>query len=490
MDDTHITPQDDTTQKSGAPLAQGAPFADFNLPEPLLRGLADSGYTHCTPIQERTIPLGLAGKDVAGEAQTGTGKTAAFLVPIFYHMLRDQRTDRQFPAALIIAPTRELAVQIYDDAQQIGRHTDLRMVAVFGGVDYLKQARALREGVDIVVATPGRAIDYIKQRALDLRAVKHLVIDEADRLFDMGFIADLRWIMRRLPPYDRRQSMLFSATLGYRVLELTYEFMNMPAKVSVAPRQRTVEQVDQELYHCSAPEKMSLLLGLLRREGVDRVMIFANTKRAVDAIAYKLRGNGLPAEGISGDLTQRRRMQLLEQFKSGELKILVATNVAARGLHVENISHVINYDVPADPEDYVHRIGRTARAGAVGKAITLCCDRYATHLPYVEEYLGEKIPVCWADDSLFVPDQAGPAPRMPRPAFGPREGGRGRDRDGDGARGGRGGRRTSSAPAAPTTTVASGDGEKVADGQGQKRRRRRRKPAGQPKTTNSAGDGE
>ena len=459
MNDDHIEQQDNADQ-GGSDLAKGTPYADFDLPEPLLRGLHDTGYFHCTPIQDQAIPLALLGKDVAGEAQTGTGKTAAFLVPIFAHMLRDDRSKPHVPGALIIAPTRELAIQIYDDAMLIGRHTGLDMAAVYGGVDYQKQARTLREGVDVVVATPGRAIDYIKQKFLDLRHIRHLVIDEADRLFDMGFIADLRWIMRRLPPYDQRQSMLFSATLGYRVIELTYEFMNMPEKVSVTPDQRTVEKVEQEMYHCSAHEKINLLLGILQKEDWHRVMIFTNTKRAVDIITHKLQGHGLPAEGISGDLTQRKRQSLVKQFKDGELKILVATNVAARGLHVDDVSHVINYDIPADPEDYVHRVGRTARAGAVGKAITLCCDKYATHLPYVEEYLGEKIPVSWADDDMFLPDHTGMPPRRPRT-------GRPGDSSGGGGRG-RGGRKP--------TAKRGGDSAKSGDDRPQKSRSRRRKP--------------
>ncbi len=263
------------------------------------------------------------------------------------------------------------------------------------------------------MGTPGRLIDYTKQRILDLKDIRYLVIDEADRLFDLGFVADLRWILRRLPSYDQRQSMLFSATLGYRVLELTYEFMNLPQEVSVDPDRRTVEKVCQELYHCGYQEKLSLLLGILQREDWSRVMVFANTRQGVDWLAYKLSHNGLPAEGISGRLDQRQRIKLLQRFKEGDTKILVATNVAARGLHVEDISHVINYDLPADPEDYVHRVGRTARVGASGKAITLCCDRFATHLPYVEEYLGQKIPVAWADDALFAADQA-PDYRPPR----------------------------------------------------------------------------
>ncbi|CAO0822974.1 ATP-dependent RNA helicase RhlB [Desulfarculales bacterium] len=400
---------------SGAPasLASKKSFAEFDLPEPLLQGLHESGYFYCTPIQEMALPLGLAGRDIAGQAQTGTGKTAAFLVPIFSHILRDPDRPAEVPACLIIAPTRELAVQIHDNAQAIGRHCGLNTVPIFGGVDYGKQAKALRDGVDIVVGTPGRLIDYMKQRVLDPKRLRFLVIDEADRLFDMGFMADLRWILKRLPNYTQRQSMLFSATLNYRVMELTYEYMNLPVELSVARDQRTVEQVTQEMFHCSKKEKINLLLGILQREEWTRVMIFTNTRYVVDWVTFKLQNNGLPAEGISGSLDQRKRLNLMERFKANELKILVATNVAARGLHVEDVSHVINFDVPADPEDYVHRVGRTARAGALGKAITFCCDEYATHLPFVEQYLGCKIPVAWADDSFFLPDQA-PVYRRPR----------------------------------------------------------------------------
>lgn len=425
MEQIYKEDEPQTSKAAPTSLATGPHFSEFGLPEPLLKGLNDSGYLRCTPIQEKAIPLGLEGLDVAGQAQTGTGKTAAYLVPIFARMLKDTERKPGQPAALIIAPTRELALQIYKDAEDIGRHLDFKIAVVFGGVDYRKQAGILSKGVDMVVGTPGRLIDYTKQRIFSPQHIKYLVVDEADRLFDMGFVADLRWIMRRLPPYSRRQSMLFSATLGYRVLELTYEFMNLPQKISMEAKHVTVEQVTQELYHCGRHEKLSLLLGLFKREKWSRVMIFVNTRHGVDWVAFKLRSNGLPAEGISGSLDQRKRMQLLERFKNGELKILVATNVAARGLHVDDVSHVINFDVPSDAEDYVHRVGRTARAGAVGKAITLCCDQYASHLPFVEELLGNKIPVCWADEELFLPDKAAdyrplrrkdPSPRKPTTA--------------------------------------------------------------------------
>jgi ATP-dependent RNA helicase RhlB len=455
-------------------LASGIPFSDLDLPEPLLSGLNQAGYDRCTPIQEKAIPLALMGRDVAGQAQTGTGKTAAYLVPIFARMMAQPKPKGDMPTVLIIAPTRELAVQILTDAQTLGKHLGLNMTAVYGGVDYGKQARALREGTDLVVGTPGRLIDYMKQGILKPNRIQYLVVDEADRLFDMGFVADLRWILRRLPKYDRRQSMLFSATLGYRVLELTYEFMNLPQKVSVEKDVVLAEQAEQVLYHCSRGEKINLLLGILKSEEWSRVLIFVNTRFEAEKVAFKLLNNGFPAEGISGLLNQRKRMSLLERFKSGQLKILVATNVAARGLHIDNVSHVINYDVPADPEDYVHRVGRTARAGAAGKAITLCCDQYATHLPYVEELLGDKIPTGWPGDDLFIDDESPDYRRPRRMLDGPKRGSGGRS-----ARSGKGRSRVRkpAARAGKPKGEAKSKDEKGAAPSKNKRRRRRRRPA-------------
>lgn len=478
-------------QTATSSLAGGLSFAAFDLPPLLLKGLHDSGYVNCTPIQEKALPLGLAGSDVAGQAQTGTGKTAAFLIPILARMLTNPpRNPELKPRALIISPTRELAVQIYEEAMAIGRETPFEMAAVFGGIDYGKQAKALQGGLDLVVGTPGRLIDYIKQKVFNPKGVEFLVIDEADRLFDMGFVADLRWIMRRLPPYTQRQSMLFSATLNYRVMELTYEFMNLPKEVAVENDSRTVEEVTQELYHCSKQEKLSLLLGLLQKEQPARAMIFANTKFTVDWLIFKLKTNGWAAEGISGDISQKARLNLLKRFKENQLQIMVATNVAARGLHVDDVSHVINFDLPADPEDYVHRVGRTARAGAVGKAISLCCDEYATHLPYIEEYLDSKIPVCWAEDALFIPDQAPNYPGRPRRAGSAHRENSNRVRARNGSsrpasatkrHGGKRAQRTAgeqSAQHEPPAPQAAGQAEDA--GAKPKKRRHRRKP--RPKT--------
>jgi ATP-dependent RNA helicase RhlB len=383
-------------------------FDQFELPAPVVNGLHDAGFVHCTPIQAQTLPVSLTGSDVAGQAQTGTGKTAAFLVTLLTRLLALPAEDRRLPSALIVTPTRELARQIYEEAIILARHTDLTMVQVVGGVDYQKQADILRQGVDIIICTPGRIIDYYKQKIFKPEGIKVLVIDEADRLLDLGFAKDMRYILRKLPGYEKRQSMLFSATLAYRVMELTYEFMNLPEFIAVTPETVTVEGIEQSLYHVGKDKKVSLLLGLLKREDWGRMLIFVNTKVGVEMLTHKLKGNGWPAEGITGDLPQRKRFRLMEQFKKGQIKILVATDVASRGIHVEDISHVVNYDLPQDSENYVHRIGRTARAGKTGRALSLACEEYVFHLEPLEKMLGYKIPVVWPGDDWFVEDRVKP----------------------------------------------------------------------------------
>ncbi len=304
-------------------------FTDLNLPEQVLKGIADTGFTDCTPIQEKALPPALSGKDVAGQAQTGTGKTAAFLISLFTRLLNQEKAGTEHhPRALILAPTRELVVQIEKDAQALGKYTGFNIQAIYGGVDYMKQKNALKEGVDIVIGTPGRLIDYLKQKVYSLKNIEALVIDEADRMFDMGFIADLRFILRRLPPFDARQNLMFSATLNQRVMELAYEFMNVPEKVAVTPEQMTAERVEQVLYHVARKEKFPLLLGLLRKKGMDRTMIFVNTKREAEYLYDRLNANEFPARVISGDVEQRKRMRILEDFKNGKLPIMIATDVA------------------------------------------------------------------------------------------------------------------------------------------------------------------
>jgi len=423
-------------------------FTALDLPEPVMRGIQAAGFTTCTPIQEAVLPIALKGRDVAGQAQTGTGKTAAFLIAIFTRLLREE--DRRpagpaAPRALVVAPTRELAVQIHADAQLLGEFTGLNMQVVFGGVDYLKQRRILGEGVDVLIGTPGRLIDYFKQGVYQLSAVEVLVIDEADRMFDMGFIKDIRYLVRRLPPPEKRQSCLFSATLQQRVLELAYESMNLPAMVAVAPEQVTAEGIDEVLYHVSKEEKLPLLLGLLEREKGKRILMFVNMKHEAERLAERLVRQGYHAQAITGDVDQRKRLRIMRDFKEGGLHILVATDVASRGLHIEGVTHVVNYDLPQDAEDYVHRVGRTARAGASGKAISLADEEHVLSLEAIEKYIGHKIPVEWADDGLFVT----PAPRTADEV--------------------RARRRRGPAPR-PAPPAAAGT-------EGQKRRRRRRKPA-------------
>jgi ATP-dependent RNA helicase RhlB len=385
-------------------------FTSITLPDSVMRGIQAAGFTTCTAIQEEVLPITLRGRDVAGQAQTGTGKTAAFLISIFTRLLGEPSRSPKGPAApraLVVAPTRELAIQIHNDAMLLGQYTGLDMQVVYGGVDYVKQREALREGVDLLIGTPGRLIDYFKQDVYKLKYVQVLVIDEADRMFDMGFIKDIRYLVRHLPPPEERQSSLFSATLSAQVLELAYECMNNPAMVAVAPDQVTVEGVEEVLYHVSRAEKFPLLLGVLEQEKGKRILIFANMKHEAERLAERLVRQGYHARAITGNVDQRKRMKIMELFKEGGLHILVATDVASRGLHIEGVTHVINYDLPQDAEDYVHRIGRTARAGASGKAISLADEEYVLSLPAIEAFTGHKIPVEWPGDELFLT----PAPR-------------------------------------------------------------------------------
>jgi ATP-dependent RNA helicase RhlB len=391
-------------------------FTELNLPEVVQQGIVAAGFESLTPVQEESIPLALAGKDVAAQAQTGTGKTAAFLISLFCRLLENQNATSNNPRALVMAPTRELVVQICKDAELLGKHTGLKVQPIFGGVDYEKQRQALKDGVDIIVATPGRLIDYAKQKVFSMNRVEALVIDEADRMFDMGFIKDLRYILRKLPPFEKRQTMLFSATLSGQVMELAYEFMDLAERVEIAPEQVSAAGIEHILYHVSRSEKFALLLGLLKRETAPgRVMLFVNTKVEAERLSALLLANDIASAVLSGDIPQKKRMRILDQFKLGSLTHLVATDVASRGIHVDNVTHVINYDLPQDREDYVHRIGRTARAGAVGRAISFADEEMVYVLDDIEDYLGFKIPseMPLDEDFCFTYKRAQPKRKRP-----------------------------------------------------------------------------
>lgn len=422
-------------------------FADLDLIPSLHTSLAAAGFKNCTPIQAESIPIFLDGKDVAGQAQTGTGKTIAFLLCTLNKLLKDEpmegRTSRD-TRALILAPTRELAIQIEKDAQALIAGTDIKLGLAYGGTDWEKQKEKIEGGVDILVGTPGRVIDYFKQRVFGLSKCEVVVLDEADRMFDLGFIADLRYLLRSCPPTSQRRNLLFSATLSQKVLELAYEHMGNPVSVKIEADTMTADKVSQVMYHPGNHEKIPLLIGLLKKMQPERTMIFINTKYEAENVWRWLKGNGFSVEVISGDVRQKKRERLLEQFKNGELDIVIATDVAARGLHIPGVTHVFNYDLPDDKEDYVHRIGRTARAGTEGDAISFACETYAFNLGDIESYIGNKIPL----EAVTAELLAEPMPKAPRPERSGPPGVRSGGRSNSGGRngGGNGGGRRRSGP--------------------------------------------
>ena len=368
-------------------------FIDFTLHAALQQGLGDAGFTHCTPIQAACLPSALAGKDVAGQAQTGTGKTVAFLLACCHYLLTHppSREHRQ-PRALILAPTRELAIQIYRDAEVLARHTGLSLGLVYGGTGYDEQKDMLARGTDILIGTPGRLIDFFKQDLYTLKHAQVAVLDEADRMFDLGFIRDIRFLLRRMPPAAKRLNLLFSATLSFKVMELAYEHMNNPEEIKIETDAVTVPAITEYSFYPADEEKLPLLVNLLKRDHHARILVFVNTRHGVEKVADVLTANDISNGALSGDVPQRKREQLLESFKRGERKVLVATDVAARGLHIADVTHVYNFDLPQDADDYIHRIGRTARAGASGEAISFVCERYAYSIMDIEENIGHALP--------------------------------------------------------------------------------------------------
>ena len=379
-------------------------FSSLPIHPAIQEALEDNRLTHTTPIQEKTLPLTLSGHDVMGLAQTGTGKTAAFLISLYHYLLTNPvHPKAKGPWAIVLAPTRELAVQIKKDADQIGAYTGLNSLAIYGGVSMEHQRNLLENApIDIIIGTPGRIIDLYKQKIIRLKNIEVCVLDEADRMFDLGFIDDVRYLLRQMPPAHERLNLLFSATMAQKVQELAYEYFNAPETVSIESGQATADNITQILYHTAKHEKTPLLIGLLNRDKPARSMIFLNTKRDLERLSVVLEANGYPNAALSGDIPQKKREKIIKDFQSGAVNIVVATDVAARGLHLPDVTHVFNYDLPQVAEDYVHRIGRTARAGASGTAISFACEEYVYSLPEIEHYIHNKLPVFPLDEELLA----------------------------------------------------------------------------------------
>lgn len=425
LDDYPVSPAEGKTR-----------FHDVDLPLDIMHGVADLGFEYCTPIQARVLQEAAEGHNVAGQAQTGTGKTAAFLLLAFKQFLSNPSSQKRpmgRPRALVIAPTRELVIQIVRDANAISKYAPLSNVAVYGGADYEKQERELmRKPVDLVAATPGRLLDFKRKRRIDLSQVEILVIDEADRMLDMGFIPDVRKIIRSTPPKDRRRTLLFSATLSDDVMRLASQWMPNPHVVEIEPEQVAVDTVKQLVYMVSTREKFKVLYNLLKHPSIGRVLIFANRRDQTDRIAGELKRYGVHCELLSGAVNQKRRMRVIDDFQSGRIKTVVATDVAGRGLHVDDIDHVINFDLPYEAEDYVHRIGRTGRAGAEGTAVSFACEDESFTIPEIESFIGEDLACRYPEDVLLKPlpkTNAKPYRRRPRSS-------QGRSRSGGNRRGG------------------------------------------------------
>jgi ATP-dependent RNA helicase RhlB len=386
-------------------------FHDLDLPEPIMHAIADLGFKYCTPIQAKTLLHVHAGHNVSGRAQTGTGKTAAFLITIFSKFLREPMGGERpmgTPRALVLAPTRELAIQIVKDAEDLGKYCRFNCLAVYGGLEVKKQKNRLdKRPVDLIVATPGRLLDFVRRKLINLKKVEILVIDEADRMLDMGFIPDVKRIIRDTPPKAKRRTMLFSATLTEDVLRLAAQWMPDPVICEVEPEQVAVETVNQIVYIVTSRDKFRLLYNLLQKRQDNRTLIFGNRRDHTQALASKLKKHGIPCELLSGAVPQKKRLRILEAFRTGDVKVVVATDVAGRGLHVKDIGLVVNYEFPYEAEDYVHRIGRTGRAGEAGTAISFACEDESFIIPDIEKYIGNPLKCTMPDEELMA--------RVPRP---------------------------------------------------------------------------
>ena len=385
-------------------------FHDFDLPDPLLHAIFDLGFEYCTPIQAEILPGTLSGKDASGRAQTGTGKTAAFLITVIERLLRHPLpapSGATAPRVLVLAPTRELVLQITDEARHLARYCALSIVAVFGGMDYEKQRKQLRAGpIDIVVATPGRLLDFQQRRDISLKKIEVMVIDEADRMLDMGFIPDVRKIINSTPPKEKRQTLLFSATLTGAITRLASQWTRDPVEIEIEPEQIAVETVEQIIYIVTAKNKFNLLFNIIERQHLNRVLVFCNRRDEVNRLSEVLTRCGINCAVLSGEIPQRKRIQRLEDFKTGKIRVLVATDVAGRGIHIEGMSHVINFTLPTDPEDYVHRIGRTGRAGNLGTSISFADEGDSFYIPAIEKYIDRRLQCIEPEDEwLTLPEE-------------------------------------------------------------------------------------
>lgn len=390
---------------------QKVEFSAFNLADSLRKAIVDIGFEYCTPIQAQSLVYTLEGHDVTGRAQTGTGKTAAFLITIINDLVTNPIEEERFaaePRALIIAPTRELVMQIASDAELLCKHSDLHVVTMVGGEDYQKQLKALdKRPVDIIVATPGRLIDFVQNDQVYLGMVELLVIDEADRMLDMGFIPQVRSIVARTPAKECRQTLLFSATFTPEIMDLTKRWAMDPVMVEIEPEKVATDTIDQIVYLVTSEDKYKLLYNIIAQEDATKVIVFNNRRDQVRKLADALHKNGVECGLLSGEVAQNKRVQTLEAFRDGKLQVLVATDVAGRGLHINDVSHVINYSLPEEAEDYVHRIGRTGRAGNIGTSISFACEEDSFLVPNIEEKLGQKLPCIQPEESLLA---APPAP--------------------------------------------------------------------------------
>ena len=379
-------------------------FQDLALAKEVIAGTQQLGFQYCSVIQEKALPHAIEGRDLAAKAQTGTGKTAAFLASSMTRLLQKPKENRRPKTCrvLVLEPTRELALQIEKDAEAIGKYTGLYSKAIFGGIDYKEQKNAIDIPVDILACTPGRMLDYARSGALDLSETEILIIDEADRMLDMGFIPDVRRIVGMLPPAGKRQTMLFSATLEPEILRLADRWLVDPVSVEAEPEHVVTDLIDQRFYAVLGSQKIAMLLWLLKNEPYDRMIIFGNWKHRNAELTEELRSYGVECEMLSGDIPQNKRIRILDAFKEGKCRIIVATDVAARGIHVDGISHVINFDLPEQAEDYVHRIGRTGRAGKKGTAISFVCEFGAFNLPEIEKYAEMEVKTIQPEEECFV----------------------------------------------------------------------------------------